>query len=858
MNCRKKQPQKNAMDNYKIDQVRTSRIKVDYNKSAEGYGILNLKAIDRDFDLFVLNYEGDTIYKSKRQASYIKALGILETANPVSISHLYGQRAALLFPKGKDSGSLIKKLYEADPDSDMKLMHIDIFKNGVPVDNEDILGKYNIHLIRAIYNLMGRTNSSLNSSYSNMEGHLYYTTSELAYVYDKSLSLHCRVALEVIINEDMILELRVVTFIEYTKEEALNRRRNPRTHKLAPLYMVETGTGKIHRIRKKDIGETAYLKGNFEGKKSTISFCSWESLDKSAKTKCGILYRSFMKELKEHLSNYITLEFETTPYYQLKEELKLKNMNAKERTERYVSLAKNLGILKFYICNLVGELGIDTADELAGYLTQYGFEIEHCIQKPEEIKEGTEFAIILIHSKKAYAEMKRINKNVKDAYTGADFSVQHMVIPYLEDEKKQKTKGKKKKKSATDEEESSRNVDQNVFLKLLAEAIIKTDLLNETISLVDMTEFIGDSEDSEMTVQWITRKKQDNKKKTSKATQNASEAPSDSEMTQETDTNTTEKEKPIFWCPQITVLSDGTIDRYFSFDDETSDKKKEGFKNLREEEEKRGRVMQCVIGINGNKYVVSRTEEVFLPKEGLNDQLVKEEGAVCSVSDFQNYLKKFYKQTHCDDYYNAVLKKLDTFLSTQNKSDCNKGDLRSLCKNSKCKEDERAMLKFLHTNGIDTVSHKKDKETKKINGLDAFDYVHFRIIEEPVSELNPNIKEPVLQYVVGELALNQSLARALHVYTIRYVPDEDDIDKQVSADTKKAQMFIIFRMTDVFFVRENEFTVVPFICKYAREWERVIWSDHFEEEVNQEQENDTEDETIDLSNEPDEEGESVF
>lgn len=540
------------------------------------------------------------------------------------------------------------------------------------------------------------------------------------------------------------------------------------------------------------------------------------------------------------------------------EELKLKNMNAKERTKRYVGLTKNLGIRKFYICNLVGELGIDTADELAGYLTQYGFEIEHCIQKPEEIKEGTEFAIILIHSKKAYAEMKRINKNVKDAYTGADFSVQHMVIPYLEDEKRQKTKGKKKKKSATNEEESSRNVDQNVFLKLLAEAIIKTDLLNETLSLVDMTEFIGNSEDSEMTVQWITRKKRNNKKKTSEATQNASESPSDSEIAQEIGTNTAGKEKPNFWCPQITVLSDGTIDRYFSFDDETSDLKKEGFKNLREEEEKRGRMMQCVVGINGNKYVVSRTEEVFLPKEGLDDQLVKEEVAVCSVSDFQNYLKKFYKQTHCDDYYNAVLKKLDTFLSTQNKSDCNKGDLRSLCKNSKCKEDEKAMLKFLHANGIDTVSHKKDKETKKINGLDAFDYVHFRIVEEPVSDLNPNIKEPVLQYVVGELALNQSLTRALHVYTMRYVPDGDDIDKQVSADTKKAQMFIIFRMTDVFFVRENEFTVVPFICKYAREWERVIWSDHFEEEGNQEQENDTEDETIDLSNEPDEDGESVF
>ena len=119
-------------------------------------------------------------------------------------------------------------------------------------------------------------------------------------------------------------------------------------------------------------------------------------------------------------------------------------------------------------------------------------------------------------------------------------------------------------------------------------------------------------------------------------------------------------------------------------------------------------------------------------------------------------------------------------------------------------------------------------------------------------------KEKLLYGSKKRYHITWSVARALHVYTIRYVPDEDDIDKQVSADTKKAQMFIIFRMTDVFFVRENEFTVVPFICKYAREWERVIWSDHFEEEVNQEQENDTEDETIDLSNEPDEEGESVF
>ena len=38
----------------------------------------------------------------------------------------------------------------------------------------------------------------------------------------------------------------------------------------------------------------------------------------------------------------------------------------------------------------------------------------------------------------------------------------------------------------------------------------------------------------------------------------------------------------------------------------------------------------------------------------------------------------------------------------------------------------------------------------------------------------------------------------------------------------------IVKMVDVFFVRENAFTVIPFLCKYEREWERVD-TDHFEE-----------------------------
>ena len=44
-------------------------------------------------------------------------------------------------------------------------------------------------------------------------------------------------------------------------------------------------------------------------------------------------------------------------------------------------------------------------------------------------------------------------------------------------------------------------------------------------------------------------------------------------------------------------------------------------------------------------------------------------------------------------------------------------------------------------------------------------------------------------------------------------------------------------------------------CKYAREWERI---EYYKEHFKGSDDDTDDDETIDLSNEPDEEGESVF
>lgn len=793
---------KTVLNDCDLKNVRTSRIKIDPKK--EGYGVLKLKAIDQDFDVFALTYQGKAEYQSERNASYVKALGILNENHPVSISYLYGQRAVLVFQKGKVSGTeLKKKLYEADPDTGLKLVQVDIRADG-DKGNEAVLGKHNEHLTHAICNMLANTNNN----YSSMDGHLYYTTSELSTVYNKELQLHRRKALEVSIDDD-ILTLKVRTFTEYEKKMALLLRVNKRTHTQKPLYTVDTTTGKMRRVRVKDIKDTAYLMMNAKGKKSVVDFCSWESLEKSAKTKMGILYRSFLPEVEEKLSKYIHLKFETPDFYQLKE-VNLRYLDAETRTLRYVELLKAVGIYKFYVCNLIFTHGVKASAEFATYLKKYGFEVEECIEEPY-IDDG-EFAIIIIHGKTDYTT----KLGIEDAYTGPDYCTQHYVVPL-----------EKKKDREGDENSDKQLISQTVFLKLLAEAIIKTDLKEKYISLTDLATFMPDSENENlmMKVCWITRRRK---------------GKGDSNSTDDT-------EEFEYWYPQLVLYSDGTINNVLSIGD-CADAKKI-LVAVQKEEEAHGRIMQYIIAIGEHIYVISRTEEVFLPNETLNTQLVEDATGLLDAKQYRAYLKEFYEQTQCDAYYEEALEKADLFDSKNGKQKYNKGDLRVLCFNKNYKAEGKAMRKFLCKKGIDTVSHLKDRDSKKASGIDSFEYAHFRMVEEP-SPINNHFTDPVLQYVVGEINMKQSLTRALHVYTIRCIKDNLD-DMAVIKD----EMFNIFRMTDVFFIRENEFTVVPFICKYAREWERIKYYDeHFKESaVNTE-----DDESTDLSNESDEEGESVF
>lgn len=61
---------KDVLSNCEPNNVRTSRIKIDPQK--EGYGVLKLKVIEQDFDVFALTYQGKAEYQSERNASYVK------------------------------------------------------------------------------------------------------------------------------------------------------------------------------------------------------------------------------------------------------------------------------------------------------------------------------------------------------------------------------------------------------------------------------------------------------------------------------------------------------------------------------------------------------------------------------------------------------------------------------------------------------------------------------------------------------------------------------------------------------------------------------------------------------------------
>lgn len=724
--------------------IQTSRIKFDPEK--EGYGILHMDAIQRDFDVFAITYHGVAEWLSERNQSYTKALDILKKAHPVSVSCVYGQRAVLLFRHEVASKDVLnQKLHHAMPDTDLMIVQVNVRDE----NSEQYLGKHNIYLIQALCNIIANTNDR----YSRMDGHLYYTTAALTETYGKKLQK--RVALEIVLNKDM-LSLKTCTFIEFEKATAL-KKRVTRSGVRKPLYTVHSTTGKMSRIDVKDIGKTAYVQCNFKGQKSNIGFCDWSSLEKFAKTKCGILYLSFLQDLKTNLSDYINLKFETIPFYHLTTELNLRYKNAEERTGRYVKALKEVGIDKIYVCNHIGMFGMAISKELTNYLEQYQFEVEQCTQMPD--CSNSEFVISIIHDKEDYKELK-----IEDAYMDAEYNVQHYVVPYRNPQKQ---------------------LDQNVFLKLLAEAVIKTDLQNGHISLVNMSDFISDPGEYIIRIYWITKRKNVNKK----------------EIFEER------------WYPCMYIDQDGDI----FYAQETLLPFAAEMGCIETEERKRGRDMQCVIELHQHKYVISRTDEVGLPREELAMQILDDAKPILSVEQYHQYLREFCDLNQYHDYYKEALKKLDTFKTTH--KDCNKEALRSLSCVKGYKEESKAMIVFLQTKGMNTVSSFKNVEAKRDNGLIAYDHVHYRFLSEQ-SPVNPQVMELVLQYIVAELNINQSLARAAHLYTIRCIDGSDN-------PGIREDMLSILKMTDVFFVRENAFTVIPFLCKYAREWERVE-TDHYE------------------------------
>lgn len=255
---------------------------------------------------------------------------------------------------------------------------------------------------------------------------------------------------------------------------------------------------------------------------------------------------------------------------------------------------------------------------------------------------------------------------------------------------------------------------------------------------------------------------------------------------------------------------------------------------IEEQEAMRRRNMICIFEMHENQYAISRTDEICLPTETFATQILNDAEPVLSVDMYRKYLQKFYEATKCDLYYKEALKKLYEY--NKKHSSCTKRELRSLTyisieekdntngvKNRNSKSvlpESKAMMDFLQANGINTVSSFKNAVSKRESGLVGYDHVHYKRIEEP-SPINHNMTECTIQYIVGELSLNQSLAKAAHVYTIRCVSNSN-------SQYVKEDMDSIVKMVDVFFVRENAFTVIPFLCKYAREWERVD-TDHFEE-----------------------------
>lgn len=380
---------------------------------------INRENIDKDFDIFCI---------SKNKGNYFKS-NILDKISTEfkakSVVYNYGSEWFVMFDKGTCDFDSIKRLIAVE-DEDSIIKQLNIY------DEESIATTV---LSQLLFNTL-KIPKTKEMTFSNVSGNLYYIRG--VYMKDMPKSFY---AVKIRLTYKYCIELKVQTFscIKYINDN--NK----------PEYIFDSDLGIFRRKLKTDNFDNSkiYIQKALNKKaKNTITFLDFKSYDKFCDSRSGI-YAEFMKDVKEYLNNYITVEFSEYTNYNNYE---LENNDFENRD--YKNLLQGKG---FYIIDEIkNNKSSNLIERLKYELTNFYGVTNFYDEYNDDL-----YVIRIIHNKEHYKDEK-----INDIYNKNKYSIlQHITLEDFSVEKGEKP-------SVT-------------IKKIIQELLIKYDIKNNRLSTVN-------------------------------------------------------------------------------------------------------------------------------------------------------------------------------------------------------------------------------------------------------------------------------------------------------------------------------------------------------------------------------------
>ena len=627
------------------------------------------------------------------------------------------------------------------------------------------------HLAQLLFNSLA-SNSLRNAKYSNITGGLYWVVKAVeAKEKENTAKITWQyIALKLALDYHLHLKLEVKTFSNLKMTGKMNFANRKMQFKDYVQYEISSDSIRsMRRLKSNEYNkkfETTYILAQADGRKSTVSFLDFSDWNNFETSKCGVLYL-FLKEIREQISQYITIKFVELPFSQEKTEFD-KDLSARVK-ERIKAFYQNKPI----VINIAESLKDDQdanklAENLQTFLTDQ--EREYKIQNVSigSLSENA-LNIRVIRNKQFYEDNSLSDEYCKDK----NYLVHHITTDDF-DIKLEKTK----------KDESKKLLSSPAIDVVLKESYIKNDIRQGKITILDWTFgewlFIGKAE-------------------------------------AEADTDSKEKK---YNFNLLRVLANGSLEFTICLHEQT-------FENS--DYEKLKSIYQSYDKFNGREFLtcllVSDHQNINLifetPRFTIQEIERIGETLELEYQDDDKYLRKnvvvqiinnFLKSQHFQEKDKDSLEKLVQLLENY-KSSFSKKDLLDLFKKDKANLSNKGenhlqgrFCKFYHKQTGDILKSffrgKTDKKELLGSRLDIF------------YEINESKTEAF--YFVGESSnnpnnpINSKFQNATNIRKIKAV-----------GNLKRQQSQLVFdqllQTMAVDFVKQGNLTVLPFPFKYLRE-----------------------------------------